>query len=192
MNEKLTKKRALALWDTNKIDQFEVGTIKGLQDIHSYLFAGIDGYGAGKIRDVNISKGNFRFASVLYLDNALKQVEKMPENTFHEIMEKYIEMNIAHPFREGNGRATRIWFDQILKKNLNRCIDWSQINKNDYLRFMELSPVEGKYITDLLKEALTEEVDSREVYMKGIDRSYEYEAENSISIFDIEEETENN
>lgn len=189
MNEKLTKKRALALWDTKIIDKLEIGTIKGLQDIHSYLFEGIDGYDAGKIRDVNISKGNFRFASVLYLNNALKQVEKMPENTFHEIIEKYIEMNIAHPFKEGNGRATRIWLDLILKKNLNMCVDWSKINKNDYLRFMELSPVEGKYITAILQEALTKEIDSREVYMKGIDRSYEYEAENAISIFDIEEET---
>lgn len=189
MNEKLTKKRALALWDTKIIDKLEIGTIKGLQDIHSYLFEGIDGYDAGKIRDVNISKGNFRFASVLYLNNALKQVEKMPENTFHEIIEKYIEMNIAHPFKEGNGRATRIWLDLILKKNLNMCVDWSKINKNDYLRFMELSPVEGKYITAILQEALTKEIDSREVYMKGIDRSYEYESENAISIFDIEEET---
>lgn len=129
--------------------------------------------------------------SVLYIDNALKQIGKMPENTIDEIIDKYIKVNIAHPFKEGNGRAIRIGLDQILRGDLSMCIDWSQINKNDYLRFMELSPVEGKYITNLLANGLTEEIDNRETYMKGIDCSYEYESENSISIFDIEEEIGN-
>ena len=150
----------------------------------------MEGYEAGRIRDVNISKGNFRFARAIYLNEALKVVEQMPENTLEEIIDKYVEMNVAHPFREGNGRSTRIWLDQILRKNINRCIDWSTINKNDYLYFMELSPVEGKYIRSLLKEGLTEEIDSRRVYMKGIDRSYEYEEENSISIFEIDDAEE--
>lgn len=188
MDEKITKQRALELWDSGKIDEFEVGTTKGLQQVHKYLYEGLEGYGAGEIREVNLTKGNFRFASAIYLHEALKMVEQMPESTFDEIIDKYIEMNVAHPFREGNGRATRIWLDQILKKNLGICVDWSNINKNDYLRFMELSPVEGKYIKSLLKEGLTEEISSRMVYMKGIDRSHEYEEENSISIFEIDDQ----
>ena len=187
LDEKITKQRALKLWDSDKIEEIEVGTVKGLQAIHEYLFEDLEGYEAGRIRDVNISKGNFRFASAIYLNEALKVVEQMPENTFEEIIDKYVEMNVAHPFREGNGRATRIWLDQILRKSIKKCIDWSVINKNDYLHFMELSPVEGKYIKSLLKEGLTEEIDSRMVYMKGIDRSYEYEEENSISIFEIDD-----
>lgn len=188
LDEKITKQRALKLWDSGKIDEFEVGTTKGLQEIHKYLFDELEGYNPGEIREVNMSKKNFRFASAIYLNEALKIVEQMPENTFEEIIGKYIEMNVAHPFREGNGRVTRIWLDQILKKNINMCIDWSEINKNDYLYFMELSPVEGKYIKSLFKEELTDEIDSRTVYMKGIDQSYEYEEENSISIFEIDDE----
>lgn len=188
LEEHRTKQRALKLWDSNLLDTFEVGTFKGLQEIHRYLFHAIEGYNAGKIREVNISKKNFRFTSAIYLDEALKAVEKMPESTFEEIIDKYIEMNIAHPFREGNGRATRIWLDQMLKKNLTMCIDWSLINKNDYLNFMELSPTNGKYIRELLHEGLTNEINNREVYMKGIDRSYEYEDEKSKSIFEIDQE----
>lgn len=188
MDEKVSKQRALELWDTGIINEFDVGSTKGLQDIHYYLFHGLEDYHAGQIREVNISKGNFRFASVMYLKEALEIVEKMPEDTFKEIIDKYIEMNVAHPFREENGRATRIWLDQILKKNIGLCIDWSQVNKDDYLRFMELSPIEGKYIKSLLKEGLTDQVDDRTVYMKGIDRSYEYESEDTISIFDISDE----
>lgn len=186
MEEQITKRRALELWDSGAIDEFEVGTFKGLQEIHKYLFNGLDGYNAGEIRHVDISKKNFRFASALYLQEALKVVEAMPENDYDEIIDKYIEMNVAHPFREGNGRATRIWLDQVLKNNLSMCIDWSLINKNDYLNFMELSPINGKYIKWLLKDGLTHKIYDRIVYMKGIDRSYEYEEEDTISIFDID------
>lgn len=187
MEEKITKQRALELWDSGKINEFEVGSTRGLQDIHSYLFHGLKGYGAGEIREVNMSKGAFRFASALYLTDVLKTVEAMPEATFEQIMDKYIEMNVAHPFKEGNGRSTRIWLDLILKKNLGICIDWEKIDKNDYLRFMELSPIDGKYIKMLLKDSLTDNINSRTVYMKGIDRSYEYESEDAISIFEIDQ-----
>lgn len=186
--ERESKQRALKLWDSNEIDKIEVGTTKGLQKIHAYLFHDLEGYEAGQIRNINLAKGHFRFASAMYLDEALKAVENMSEDTFDEIINKYIEMNIAHPFREGNGRATRIWLDQILKKNLKMSIDWSKVDKQDYLRFMELSPIEGKYINQLLKGALTEKINDRTVYMKGIDQSYKYEAEDSISIFEIDEE----
>ncbi|WP_282929335.1 protein adenylyltransferase Fic [Anaerococcus sp. Marseille-Q7828] len=173
--EYISKKRAIDLWDSGKIDNFEVGTVKGLMDIHYALFHDLEGFDAGKIRKVNISKGNFRFANSMYLEPALDAIERMPENNFDQIIEKYVEMNVAHPFIEGNGRATRIWLDLILKKNLDKCIDWQRVDKVDYLEFMKISPVRSKYIKMLLKEALTEKISDREVFMKGLDQSYIYE-----------------
>ena len=172
--ERITKLKALELFDTNKINEFEVGTFNGLSKIHNYLFSDIYEF-AGKIRKENISKGNFRFASALYLEDVLSKIDEMPQKTFDDIIKKYIEMNIAHPFREGNGRSTRIWLDMILKKEINKVVDWSKIDKEDYLLAMERSPVKDIEIKYLLKNALTDEVDSREVYMKGIDHSYYYE-----------------
>ena len=175
--EKISKKKAIELFETGLLDTFEVGTFKGLASIHKYLFDEIYEF-AGKIRDVNISKGNFRFAPVMYLQAAIANIEKMPQSTFDEIIEKYVEMNIAHPFREGNGRSTRIWLDCILKKELSQVIDWSQVNKEDYLLAMERSPVKDVEIKVLLKAALTDKINDREVYMKGIDASYYYEGYN--------------
>ena len=172
--EYLTKKRAAELYDKNIIDGFPVGTFAGLKAIHSYLFQDVYEF-AGQLRDVNIAKGNFRFAPVLYLTDALKNIDKMPQKTFEEIVAKYVEMNVAHPFREGNGRSMRIWLDAILKKELGQVIDWSLIDKEDYLYAMERSPVRSKEIMSLLKKALTDKVDDRQVYMKGIDASYHYE-----------------
>lgn len=172
--ELLSKKRSLELWDSNTINQIEVGTTKGLQEIHKYLFQDIFEF-AGEIRTVNISKGNFRFAPVLFLKENLKIIEKMPESTFDEIIEKYTEMNVAHPLREGNGRATRIWLDLILKKNLKLCIDWSKVDKFEYLSAMERSPVNTLELNHLLKSALTNNINNREVYMRGIQNSYYYE-----------------
>lgn len=174
-DEFISKQRVIKFWDSGMINKIEIGTVKGLQSIHEYLFEGLDGYEAGKIRNVNISKEGFLFASSLYLKEALSTIEKLPQNTFKEIIEKYVEMNIAHPFIEGNGRATRIWLDLILKKEQNVCVDWQKINKDDYLNFMRLSPTNHKYIHDLLEGALTDKIDDREVFMKGIDKSYEYE-----------------
>ncbi len=169
-----SKKKAYTLFESNLISEFEVGTTKGLQQIHAYLFGGLYDF-AGQIRRKNISKGGFQFASVQFLDGTLKQIEKMPQNTFDEIVEKYVEMNIAHPFMEGNGRCTRIWLDLMLKQSLKLCVDWSKINKNDYMKAMEKSPSNSEVLNVLLKNALTGEINSREMFMKGIDYSYYYE-----------------
>lgn len=172
--ERLTKKRALELYDKKILDSFEIGTFAGLKDIHGYLFQDVYPF-AGKLRTVNIAKGHFRFAPVLYLEDALRNIDKMPQDTFEHIIEKYVEMNVAHPFREGNGRSTRIWLDCILKNELVKVVDWSKIDKEDYLFAMERSPVRNKEIMLLLKEALTNQTNDRQVYMKGIDASYRYE-----------------
>ena len=172
--EKITKLKAIELFEKGKLNTFEVGTFNGLSQIHKYLFEDVYDF-AGKIRQENISKSNFRFASAMYLKEALEKIDKMPQSNFAQIIEKYIEMNIAHPFREGNGRSTRIWLDMILKKELGKVIDWSKIDKEDYLLAMERSPIKNIEIKVLLKEALTDKIDDREVYMKGIDASYNYE-----------------
>lgn len=184
--ELLSKRRAIELWDKGFINDFEVGTYKGLQEIHAFLFQDIFDF-AGKTRDVNLSKGNFRFANLLYLESNLAIIERMPEGSFDEIIEKYVEMNVAHPFREGNGRATRIWLDLILKKNLNKCIDWTMVDRADYLSAMERSPVNSLEIKHLLKNALTDKVDDRGVYLRGIQQSYVYEDLDRYDIEDIEE-----
>ena len=172
--EKLSKTRALELYDTGLLDTFEVGTFKGLAAIHKHLFGDVYEF-AGQMRTVNIAKGNFRFAPVMYLRPALESIDAMPQSSFDEIIEKYVEMNVAHPFREGNGRSTRIWLDAILKKELHQVIDWSRVDKGDYLLAMERSPVKDVEIKALLRAARTEKVNDREVYMKGIDASYHYE-----------------
>ena len=182
--EKITKLKALALFDNKIIDKFEVGTFKGLSKIHEYLFSDIYEF-AGKIRKDNIAKGNFRFASALYLEDVLKKIDKMPEDNYENIIEKYVEMNIAHPFREGNGRSTRIWLDMILKKNLNKVVDWSKVNKSDYLLAMERSPIKDTEIKLLLSQALTNKVNDRTIYMKGIDTSYQYEGYNTYSLIEL-------
>jgi cell filamentation protein len=169
-----SKEKAYLLFDSGMIDKFEIGTTKGLCQIHSYLFEGLFDF-AGQIRDKNISKGNFRFASAMYLSEILKTIDNMPERSFEEIIAKYVEMNIAHPFLEGNGRSMRIWLDLILKKNLNKCIDWSQIGKREYLSAMERSPVNDLEIRELLKGGLTDKINDREIYLKGVDQSYYYE-----------------
>ena len=174
MEEKISKKKAVELFENEYLNQYEVGTFQMLAAIHKYLFDEIYDF-AGKIRTVNIAKGNLRFAPVMYLKPAIENIEKMPQTTFDEIIEKYVEMNIAHPFREGNGRSTRIWLDLILKKELNKVIDWSAVDKEDYLLAMERSPIKDIEIKYILKQALTDKVDDREVYMKGIDHSYYYE-----------------
>jgi cell filamentation protein len=162
------------LFESSLIDSLEVGTTKGLQQIHAYLFGGLYDF-AGQIRQKNISKGGFQFAVSHFLGNTLKQIEEMPENTFDEIANKYVEMNIAHPFMEGNGRSTRIWLDLILKKNLKKCVDWSKIGKTEYMNAMIKSATNSVDIKHLIKNALTDEIDSREMFMKGIDYSYYYE-----------------
>ena len=172
--EKISKKRALWLFESGTLDSLEAGTFAALQEIHKCLFEELFDF-AGKIRTVNLAKGNFRFAPVMYLEAALGNIEKMPQSTYDEIIEKYVEMNVAHPFREGNGRSTRIWLDHILKKEIGKVVDWSKVDKEDYLLAMERSPIKDVEIKVLLKEALTDDVDSREVYMKGIDHSYYYE-----------------
>ena len=174
VEEKISKKKAVELFENGFLDHYEAGTFAMLAAIHRYLFDEIYDF-AGKVRTVNIAKGNFRFAPVMYLQAALENVEKMPQSTFDEIIEKYVEMNIAHPFREGNGRSTRIWLDLILKRELNMVIDWSAVDKEDYLLAMERSPVKDIEIKYILKQALTNEIYDREVYMKGIDHSYYYE-----------------
>ena len=178
--EKLSKTRALDLFDKKILDSFEVGTFDGLSKIHSYLFSDIYEF-AGKVRKDNIAKGNFRFASVMYLDEVLKKIDEMPQDTFDEIIKKYVEMNIAHPFREGNGRSTRIWLDMILKYKLNKVVDWSKVDKEDYLLAMERSPVKDLEIKSLLEDALTDKINDRDVYMKGLDASYCYEGYNTYS-----------
>lgn len=172
--DQISKERALKLFNSPEIEHFEVGTANGLRQIHIYLFGGLYDF-AGKFRNVDISKGGFRFASHLYLENILKEIEKMPETSFEEIVKKYVEMNIAHPFREGNGRSMRIWLDLILKKNRKLCVDWQKIDKMDYLNSMQRSPVNDLEIRELLRGALTDKIDDREVYMKGIEQSYYYE-----------------
>ena len=172
--EKLSKTRALELYDTGLLDTFEVDTFKGLAAIHKHLFGDVYEF-AGQMRTVNIAKGNFRFAPVMYLRPALESIDAMLQSSFDEIIEKYVEMNVAHPFREGNGRSTRIWLDAILKKELHQVIDWSRVDKEDYLLAMERSPVKDVEIKALLHAALTEKINDREVYMKGIDASYHYE-----------------
>ncbi len=183
VEESISKKKALALFEDGLLDGFEVGTFRGLCQIHRYLFEEIYDF-AGKMRTVNLAKGGFRFAPLMYLDAALKNIDKMPQSTFDEIIEKYVEMNIAHPFREGNGRSTRIWLDAILKKELHQVIDWQKVDKEDYLLAMERSPIKDVEIKVLLRAALTEKIDDWEVYMKGIDASYHYEGYN---VFKTEE-----
>ena len=182
--EKITKLKALELFDNKIIDKFEVGTFKGLSKIHEHLFSDIYEF-AGKIRKDNIAKGNFRFASALYLEDVLKKIDKMPEDNYENIIKKYVEMNVAHPFREGNGRSTRIWLDMILKKNLNKVVDWSKVNKSDYLLAMERSPIKDTEIKILLSQALTNKVNDRTIYMKGIDTSYQYEGYNTYSLIEL-------
>ncbi|MBQ4104304.1 MAG: Fic family protein [Clostridia bacterium] len=172
--ERISKKRALELFESGKLNELEAGKFSSLKAIHKALFDDIY-YFAGELRTVNISKGNFRFAPLMYLEAALQNIDKMPQTTFDEMIEKYVEMNIAHPFREGNGRSTRIWLDCILKKELGKVVDWSQVDKEDYLLAMERSPIKDIEIKHILKNALTEKIDDREVYMKGIDHSYYYE-----------------
>lgn len=181
--ERISKQKALALYDTGLLDTFPVGTFAGLAMIHKYLFEDIYEF-AGQMRTVNIAKGNFRFAPVMYLRPALESIDRMPQSTFDEIIEKYVEMNVAHPFREGNGRSTRIWLDCILKKELHQVVDWSRVDKSDYLMAMERSPVKDLEIKVLLHKALTEQINDRQVYMKGIDASYHYEG---YQIFRTEE-----
>ena len=184
MEERISKAKALELFETGLLDQFEVGTFQGLAQIHQYLFGEIYNF-AGQVRTVNIAKGNFRFAPVLYLQAALEHIGQMPQSTFDEIVEKYIEMNVAHPFREGNGRSTRLWLDAILKKELRQVIDWSRVDKEDYLLAMERSPVKDLEIKTLLKAALTDRINDREVYMKGVDASYHYEGYDVYRMADI-------
>ena len=172
--EKISKKKALALFENGMLDRLETGRFSALRAIHKYLFEDIYDF-AGEIRTVNIAKGNFRFAPLMYLDAALAQIDKMPQSNFDEIIEKYVEMNIAHPFREGNGRSMRIWLDAILKAEIGKVIDWSKVDKEEYLMAMERSPVKDIEIKYILKAALTDAIDSREVYIKGIDHSYYYE-----------------
>lgn len=181
--ERISKQKALELYDTGLLNTFPVGTFAGLAMIHKYLFEDIYEF-AGQMRIVNIAKGNFRFAPVMYLHPALESIDQMPQSTFDEIIEKYVEMNVAHPFREGNGRSTRIWLDCILKKELHQVVDWSRVDKSDYLMAMERSPVKDLEIKVLLHKALTEQINDRQVYMKGIDASYHYEG---YQIFRTEE-----
>ena len=171
-----SKSKAYALFESSLIDNIEVGTVKGLQQIHAYLFGGLYDF-AGQIRTVNIAKGGFQFAMAQFLPQTLTTIEQMPETTFEEIADKYVEMNTAHPFREGNGRATRIWLDLILKKQLQKCVDWSKIDKNNYLNAMQKSVADSSDIKRLLQSALTDKINDRETFMKGIDYSYYYEQE---------------
>lgn len=174
VEEKTSKNKALKLFGSGKPDKLQAGTFHALSEIHRTLFEEIYHF-AGKIRDVNLAKGNFRFVPVMYLHVALESIEKMPQSSFEEIIEKYIEMNVAHPFRKGNGRSMRIWLDSMLKKELNQVVDWSQVDKEDYLLAMERSPIKDVEIKLLLRKALTDRTDDREIYMKGIDASYAYE-----------------
>lgn len=182
--ERISKKKAAELFEKGILDDLPAGVFSTLQVIHRYLFEDIYPF-AGKIRTVNVAKGNFRFAPLMYLQAALDNIDKMPQSNFDEIVEKYVEMNIAHPFREGNGRSTRIWLDHILKNEIGKVIDWSKVDKEDYLLAMERSPVKDIEIKYLLKNALTDEIDSREVYMKGIDHSYYYEGYTTFKTEDL-------
>lgn len=182
--ERISKLKAKQLYDSEDIKKVKVGTFEGLSYIHKYLFEDIYDF-AGKIRKVNIAKGNFRFAPLMYLEHSLKYIDSMPQRTFDEIIEKYVEMNIAHPFREGNGRATRIWLDLILKESIKKVIDWNLVDKEDYLSAMERSVVKDIEIKYILKQALTDEIDNRNIFMKGIDISYYYEGYSEYSIEDM-------
>jgi len=184
--ERITKLKALKLFDTSEIENIEVGTFEGLSKIHKFLFEDIYSF-AGKIRKENIAKGNFRFASCMYLEDVLKKIDDMPQTSFEDIIKKYVEMNIAHPFREGNGRSTRIWLDMILKKELNKVVDWSKVDKEDYLLAMERSPVKDTEIRLLLQNALTDKVNDRLVFMKGIDTSYQYEGYYTYKLEDLDQ-----
>ena len=184
IEEKLSKQRALELFETGALDRLEAGTFAALASIHRALFSDIYDF-AGEKRTVNIAKGNFRVASVMYLDAALENIERMPQSTFDEIVEKYVEMNVAHPFREGNGRSMRLWLDGMLKKALGQVVDWSRVDKEDYLQAMERSPVKDLEIKALLKAALTNQVNDRAVYMKGIDASYHYEGYHTFRTEDL-------
>ncbi len=174
--DEISKERAIKLFGSQEIKSFEIGTTKGLQQIHEYLFGGLYDF-AGQIRTKDISKSGFRFASCLYLEDSLAKIIEMPESTFEEIVAKYVEMNIAHPFMEGNGRSMRIWLDLIFRKNMKQCVDWSKIDKAGYLNAMQRSPVNDLEIHELLRTALTDKIDDREVFMKGIEQSYYYEEE---------------
>lgn len=182
--EKISKQKAKQLFESGDIDRMEIGTFKGLAQIHAYLFGDIYEF-AGEMRDVNIAKGNFRFAPCMYLPQSLEHVSTMPESTFEQIIEKYVEMNVAHPFREGNGRATRIWLDLILKNRIQRVIDWNAVNKEDYLSAMERSVVKDVEIKHLLKAALTDKINDRELFMQGIDVSYYYEGYSEYRVEDL-------
>lgn len=182
--EKISKKKAVELFESGSLDKLPAGTFTALKKIHQYLFEDIYAF-AGKIRTVNLAKGNFRFVPLMYLDAALENIDKMPQSTFDEMIEKYVEMNIAHPFREGNGRSTRIWLDLMLKKEIGQVVDWSKVDKEDYLLAMERSPVRDTEIKAVLKAALTNEINSREVFMKGIDHSYYYEGYNIFKTKDL-------
>ena len=184
IEEKMTKKRALELFDKKLLNNLQAGTFESLKFIHNYLFGEIYDF-AGSIRNENIAKGNFRFTPVVYLYTSIQNIEKMPQKTFDQIIEKYVEMNVAHPFREGNGRSTRIWLDLILKKQLKKVIDWNKIDKGDYLLAMERSPIKDIEIKTLIKDALTDKINDRGVYMKGIDNSYYYEGYNSYLIDEL-------
>ena len=187
VEEKLSKAKALQLFESGILETIPVGSFEGLAMIHKYLFEDIYDF-AGKLREVNIAKGNFRFAPLMYLSAALENISAMPQASFDEIIEKYVEMNVAHPFREGNGRSTRIWLDAMLKKELGKVIDWSLVDKEEYLSAMERSPVKDLEIKMLLKAALTDRINDREVYMKGIDASYHYEGYNVFKTADIRNE----
>ena len=182
--ERISKKKAAELYDSGYLDTLKPGTWAALAAIHRFLFEDIYDF-AGKMRNVNLAKGNFRFAPLMYLDSALKNIEKMPQSTFDEIVEKYVEMNVAHPFREGNGRSTRIWLDLIFKKELGMVVDWSLVDKEDYLLAMERSPIRDIEIKHILKAALTDKINDREIYMKGIDHSYYYEGYSTYKAEDL-------
>ena len=185
--ERISKKKAAQLFDRKLLDTFDVGTFAGLAAIHKYLFEDIYDF-AGELRTVNLAKGNFRFAPLMYLQAALENIDKMPQSNFDEIVEKYVEMNIAHPFREGNGRSTRIWLDHILKNEIGKVVDWNKIDKEDYLLAMERSPIKDVEIKVLLKGALTDEINSRDTFMKGIDNSYYYEGYTTFKTEDLSKE----
>ena len=184
IEEKLSKKKAIQLFESGYLDSLDAGKFASLAKIHQFLFDEIYDF-AGQVRDVNIAKGNFRFAPVIYLQAALENIDKMPQKSFDDIIAKYVEMNVAHPFREGNGRSARIWLDLMLKKELNLVVDWSKVNKEDYLLAMERSPIKDLEIKHLLKGALTEKVNDREIYMKGIDHSYSYEGYSTFKSVDL-------
>jgi len=184
IEEKLSKKKAIQLFESGYLDSLDAGTFASLAKIHQFLFDEIYDF-AGQVRDVNIAKGNFRFAPVIYLQAALENIDKMPQKSFDDIIAKYVEMNVAHPFREGNGRSARIWLDLMLKKELNLVVDWSKVNKEDYLLAMERSPIKDLEIKHLLKGALTDKVNDKEIYMKGIDHSYSYEGYSTFKSVDL-------